>query len=201
MTIEGLGKTLAMAAQTITPRLATARQRWDTGRRRIGAAASSGRDRFAARLRNGPLAPALARLDRWQLPRLRPTAGRYRIDVATAASRRVALGRCAAPCRVAGRFPLSPSRDLINDLIFMFTMLALAQYWNLLAGYAGLVSVGQQAFVGLGGYLLFALTIHAGIDPLLAIVLARPAGGPPCAADRLRRVPPAAAPISPSAPG
>ena len=32
-------------------------------------------------------------------------------------------------------------------------MLALAQCWNLLAGYAGLVSVGQQAFVGLGGYL------------------------------------------------
>ena len=29
--------------------------------------------------------------------------------------------------------------------------LALAQFWNLLAGYAGLVSVGQQAYVGLGG--------------------------------------------------
>ena len=32
--------------------------------------------------------------------------------------------------------------------------LALAQLWNLLAGYAGLVSVGQQAYVGLGGYAL-----------------------------------------------
>jgi branched-chain amino acid transport system permease protein len=51
-------------------------------------------------------------------------------------------------------------------------MLALAQCWNLLAGYAGLVSVGQQAFVGLGGYLLFALTVGSGIDPILAIVLA-----------------------------
>ena len=80
-------------------------------------------------------------------------------------------------------------------------MLALAQYWNLLAGYAGLVSVGQQAFVGLGGYLLFALTIHAGIDPLLAIVLAGLIAGVPRAADRTRRVPPARAPISPSAPG
>lgn len=68
--------------------------------------------------------------------------------------------------------PAFASRDLINDLIFVFTMLALAQYWNLLAGYAGLVSVGQQAFVGLGGYLLFALSIHGGIDPLAAIVLA-----------------------------
>ncbi|MGD9925699.1 MAG: hypothetical protein AB7V13_30245, partial [Pseudorhodoplanes sp.] len=52
--------------------------------------------------------------------------------------------------------PAFASRNLIQDLIFIFYMLALAQYWNLLAGYAGLVSVGQQAFVGLGAYLLFA---------------------------------------------
>jgi branched-chain amino acid transport system permease protein len=49
--------------------------------------------------------------------------------------------------------------------------MALAQCWNLLAGYAGLVSVGQQAFVGLGGYLLFALVVGGRIDPILAIVL------------------------------
>jgi branched-chain amino acid transport system permease protein len=48
-------------------------------------------------------------------------------------------------------------------------MMALAQCWNLLAGYAGLISVGQQAFVGLGGYLLFALTLPGGINPLIAI--------------------------------
>jgi branched-chain amino acid transport system permease protein len=51
-------------------------------------------------------------------------------------------------------------------------MLALAQCWNLLAGYAGLISVGQQAFVGLGGYLLFALTLPGGINPLAAIPIA-----------------------------
>src|SRR5690242_3985693 len=50
-------------------------------------------------------------------------------------------------------------------------MLALAQCWNLLAGFAGLVSVGQQAFVGLGGYLLFALSIGGRVDPILAILL------------------------------
>src|SRR5207344_2376145 len=63
-------------------------------------------------------------------------------------------------------------RGLIQDLIFLFYMLALAQCWNLLAGYAGLISVGQQAFVGLGGYLLFALTLLGGINPLLAIPIA-----------------------------
>lgn len=52
-----------------------------------------------------------------------------------------------------------------------FIYLALACLWNLLAGYAGLVSVGQQAFVGLGGYMLFTLTLLLGLHPLLAIPL------------------------------
>jgi branched-chain amino acid transport system permease protein len=43
----------------------------------------------------------------------------------------------------------------------LFLYLALASLWNLMAGYAGLVSVGQQAFVGFGGYMLFALTLFA----------------------------------------
>src|SRR5215475_3209349 len=73
--------------------------------------------------------------------------------------------------------PAFANRTLIQDLIFLFYMLALAQCWNLLAGYAGLISVGQQAFVGLGGYLLFALTLLAGIDPLLAIPIAGLATG------------------------
>jgi len=68
--------------------------------------------------------------------------------------------------------PIFAGRNLIQDLIFLFYILALAQCWNLLAGYAGLISVGQQAFVGLGGYLLFALTLIAGLNPLLAIPLA-----------------------------
>jgi branched-chain amino acid transport system permease protein len=68
--------------------------------------------------------------------------------------------------------PLVAGRALVQDLVFIFYMLTLAQFWNLLAGYAGLVSVGQQTFVGLGGYLLFAFTLLLGLDPLLAILLA-----------------------------
>ena len=48
--------------------------------------------------------------------------------------------------------------------------LSLACLWNLMAGYAGLVSVGQQAFVGFGGYMLFALTIFLGFHPVVAIL-------------------------------
>jgi branched-chain amino acid transport system permease protein len=54
----------------------------------------------------------------------------------------------------------------------LFLYLALASLWNLMAGYAGLVSVGQQAFVGFGGYTLFALTMFGGLHPFAAIALA-----------------------------
>jgi branched-chain amino acid transport system permease protein len=49
---------------------------------------------------------------------------------------------------------------------------ALAQLWNLLAGYAGLVSVGQQAYVGLGGYMLFYLTGVWNVNVYIALLLA-----------------------------
>ncbi len=97
--------------------------------------------------------------------------GNYRVEIATDISRYVALGG-AALVAVLVFLPLFASRGLVQDLIFVFYMLALAQLWNLLAGYAGLVSVGQQAFVGLGGYLLFAFTVLMGLDALVAIFLA-----------------------------
>lgn len=67
--------------------------------------------------------------------------------------------------------PAFAGRGLIQDLFFILTMLVLAQLWNLLAGYGGLVSVGQQAFVGLGAYVLFGASILAGWDPVVALVL------------------------------
>jgi branched-chain amino acid transport system permease protein len=54
----------------------------------------------------------------------------------------------------------------------IYSFMALACLWNLLAGYTGLVSVGQQAWVGFGGYALFALAMFLGVHPLLAIVIA-----------------------------
>jgi branched-chain amino acid transport system permease protein len=68
--------------------------------------------------------------------------------------------------------PFLVSRRVVQDLFFIFTMLALAQSWNLLAGYTGLISVGQQLFVGCGAYALFGLVILLGVDPILAIPLA-----------------------------
>jgi branched-chain amino acid transport system permease protein len=54
----------------------------------------------------------------------------------------------------------------------IYAYVALASLWNLLAGYAGLVSVGQQAYVGLGAYVLFGLATLAGVNPLAAIPIA-----------------------------
>jgi len=68
------------------------------------------------------------------------------------------------------------SRSVIQDLFFILTMLTLAQLWNLLAGYGGLVSVGQQAFVGIGAYAMFAAVILLGWNPVIAILLGGVAG-------------------------
>ena len=56
-------------------------------------------------------------------------------------------------------------------MVQAFIVLTLASMWNLLAGYAGLVSVGQQAFVGLGAYLVLILAIH-GTSPFAALPVA-----------------------------
>src|SRR4030095_3722429 len=57
-------------------------------------------------------------------------------------------------------------------LVEFIALLVLAQMWNLLAGYAGLVSIGQQAYVGLGGDALIVLADDLGVNPFLAVPLA-----------------------------
>jgi branched-chain amino acid transport system permease protein len=58
----------------------------------------------------------------------------------------------------------------------IFLYMSLASLWNLLAGYAGLVSVGQQAYVGFGGYVFFALAMLWGVHPYAALPIAMLAG-------------------------
>ena len=68
--------------------------------------------------------------------------------------------------------PWWAERADLRLLAEIYAYVALASLWNLLAGYAGLVSVGQQAYVGLGAYILFALAMLGGVHPLAAIPLA-----------------------------
>ncbi len=53
-----------------------------------------------------------------------------------------------------------------------FVVLTLALMWNLLAGYADIISVGQQGFVGVGAYAFFGFTALAHLNVWLAIPLA-----------------------------
>lgn len=95
----------------------------------------------------------------------------YTVTTQTRASRISAIAG-AVLIIVLIALPFFGGRGLIRDMFFILTMLTLAQFWNLLAGYGGLVSVGQQAFVGAGAYALFALVILGGFDPVLAVPVA-----------------------------
>ena len=67
--------------------------------------------------------------------------------------------------------PLWGSSNLMRTLVEFISLLALAQMWNLLAGYAGMVSVGQQAWIGLGGYALIVFADDLKINMFLAVFL------------------------------
>ncbi len=68
-------------------------------------------------------------------------------------------------------FPFLVYSGTTAILVQGFIVLTLATMWNLMAGYAGLVSVGQQGFVGLGAYFVLILALH-GASPFAALPVA-----------------------------
>jgi branched-chain amino acid transport system permease protein len=58
-----------------------------------------------------------------------------------------------------------------DRLTALFIYVILAAMWNALAGFGGLVSVGQQVFFGLGAYFAIRLA-DAGLDPFASLVVA-----------------------------
>lgn len=85
-------------------------------------------------------------------------------------------------------FGIAGGRLLDAGLVFLLcevlVIFLMAQMWNLLAGYAGQVSLGHQVFVGLGAYLLFLIAnatplplwlVLAGV-PVIVGLLAIPLG-------------------------
>jgi branched-chain amino acid transport system permease protein len=63
-----------------------------------------------------------------------------------------------------------PASD-VTILMNFFILVIMATMWNLLAGYAGMVSIGQQGFIGLGAYATLYFAIK-GMDPFVAVPLA-----------------------------
>ena len=99
------------------------------------------------------------------------SAARPVVERTTRASR---IGAVGAAVLVAGLVALGWTREAgpMRVIVEFIALLVLAQMWNLLAGYAGLVSIGQQAYVGLGGYALVVLADDLGVNPFLAVPLA-----------------------------
>ncbi len=67
--------------------------------------------------------------------------------------------------------PFAATPDFTSKATTLFGLIILATMWNALAGYAGMVSVGQQAFIGFGAYMTIILTDH-GVGGYPAIALA-----------------------------
>lgn len=96
----------------------------------------------------------------------------YRISRSTPEST-VGLIGFGALVVVLGTLPWWDSDgSLQTPLVAILYYLALAQMWNLLAGFAGLVSIGQQMFVGIGVYGMLQMAEVGGVDPYVAIPLA-----------------------------
>lgn len=95
---------------------------------------------------------------------------RRRIERWTPTSRLAVAGVVAGQLLFA-LAPLVLDAGAVDRLTTLFIYGILALMWNALAGYAGLVSVGHQAFFGLGAYAAVRLA-DAGVSPYPALLLA-----------------------------
>lgn len=89
----------------------------------------------------------------------------------TAASR-AALGTSGVLVIVAASMPLWAESSWMREFVEIACYFIFAMMWNLLAGYGGMVSIGQQAFFGFGGYVMLILGNFGGVNPFVAIPLA-----------------------------
>jgi len=94
----------------------------------------------------------------------------FRVERWTSASR-AAIAVAAMLAIVAAIAPLWLGPGAMDRLTILFIYMILAAMWNALAGYAGLVSVGQQLFVGLGAYFTIKLA-DWGLNPFVAMLAA-----------------------------
>ncbi|MGH9074575.1 MAG: branched-chain amino acid ABC transporter permease [Acidimicrobiales bacterium] len=72
---------------------------------------------------------------------------------------------------VLALLPYLVQRGATDTLVNLFILIVLATMWNVLAGYGGLISVGQQAYIGLGAYAVLVSAQH-GVEPFVAIPIA-----------------------------
>jgi len=88
------------------------------------------------------------------------------------ASRRLAsiAAGCAAALLLLSLAPRFLSRGALNDIWNLAFAVVLASSWNLLGGFAGQVSIGYSAFLGIGAYTTALLTL-SGAEPYATVPL------------------------------
>lgn len=99
------------------------------------------------------------------------TAATFSVTRATPASRAGAIAAIVLVVVLAS-FPWWADSGWMREVNEMACYLVFAMMWNLLAGYGGMVSIGQQAYLGLGGYALLVMGNFLGVNPFLAVPIA-----------------------------
>ena len=92
-------------------------------------------------------------------------------------SSRAALAASGVLVIVAASMPFWAESSWMREFVEIACYFIFAMMWNLLAGYGGMVSIGQQAFFGFGGYVMLILGNFGGVNPFVAIPLAALATG------------------------
>ena len=73
--------------------------------------------------------------------------------------------------------PVLLGENTQNNLIQLYFLVIMAMMWNALAGYGGLVSVGQQGFIGIGAYAAVFFSVQHGLNPYVSMLFATLIGG------------------------
>lgn len=60
--------------------------------------------------------------------------------------------------------------QITQPMVTLFLLVGMATLWNLLAGFAGMISFGQQAYIGIGAYTVYLVGL-SGLSPFVAIPL------------------------------
>ncbi len=96
---------------------------------------------------------------------------RFTVERNTAASRVAGVVALVAVAFLS-TLPWWGESGWMREFNEMACYLIFAMMWNLLAGYGGMVSIGQQAYLGIGGYALVALGNFTALSPFLAVPVA-----------------------------
>jgi branched-chain amino acid transport system permease protein len=87
------------------------------------------------------------------------------------------LGLAVTTAIFALSLPWWGQSSWMREIVELSCYFIFALMWNLLAGYGGMVSIGQQAYFGLGGYTMLILGNFFGLNPFVSIFIAAAVAG------------------------